>query len=242
MLRRFGDLHVLDERNGMHIRTGGSGERTFALVHGIGASSVYFRPLAEELAKHGRVFLLELPGHGKNLEPKHPLSMGEFAEAAWRAFDRFHAGEPTIVGHSMGCQVAVEMGIQRPGGRAVALLAPTVNNAEHSVPLQGLRLLQDTMREPWGVNGIITRDYLRCGVRWWLKTLKEMMAHRIEDRIGLLEREVVIVGGERDPIAPPEWLHRLAAHSRLARVVVVQKAPHVMMYTNPAVVARVLLQ
>jgi pimeloyl-ACP methyl ester carboxylesterase len=233
---------VLDERNGMHVRTGGSGDRTFALVHGIGASSVYFRPLAEELAKHGRVFLLELPGHGKNFEPRHPLSMAEFAEASWRAFDRFDAGQPMIVGHSMGCQVAVEMGIQRPDGPAVALLAPTVNNAEHSVPLQGLRLLQDTAREPWGVNGIITRDYLRCGVPWWLKTLKEMMAHRIEERAALLERDVVIVGGERDPIAPPEWLHRLGARFRSARVVVVHGAPHVMMYTNPAVVARILLE
>lgn len=233
---------MLDERNGIHVRTGGSGERTFVLVHGIGASSVYFRPLAEELAKHSRVFLLELPGHGKNLEPKRPLSMGEFAEAAWRAFDRFEAGQPTIVGHSMGCQVAVEMGIQRQGRERVALLAPTVNTAEHSVPLQGLRLLQDTLREPWDVNGIITRDYLRCGVPWWLKTLHEMMAHRIEERIGLLEREVLIVGGERDPIAPPDWLHRLAARARSPRVVVVQRAPHVMMYTDPRVVARLLLE
>jgi pimeloyl-ACP methyl ester carboxylesterase len=69
-----------------------------------------------------------------------------------------------------------------------------------------------------------------------------MMAHRIEERAALLERDVVIVGGERDPIAPPEWLHRLGARFRSARVVVVHGAPHVMMYTNPAVVARILLE
>ncbi|WP_052207099.1 alpha/beta fold hydrolase [Sinomonas humi] len=237
----FGELHVLDERHGVEMRTGGDGERAFALVHGIGASSVYFGPLAHELARHARVYLLELPGHGRNLEPRRALTMAEFAETAWSAFDRFGVRHPVIVGHSMGCQVAVEMGIQRSGPEPIALLAPTVNTAERSVVMQGLRLAQDTLREPREVNRIITNDYFRCGAKWWLKTLREMMAHHIEERIGHVERKVLLVGGEKDPIAPPEWLRTLASLCRAPEVAVLADQPHVMMYTRPEEVARLLL-
>lgn len=238
----FGELHVLDKRHGIEVRTGGDGERAFALVHGIGASSVYFGPLAHELARHARVYLLELPGHGRNLEPRRALSMAEFAETAWGAFDRLGEGHPAVVGHSMGCQVAVEMGIQRPGPEPIALLAPTVNTAEHSVVMQGLRLAQDTLRESGGVNRIITNDYFRCGARWWLKTLRSMMEHRIEERIGHLDRKVLLVGGEKDPIAPPAWLHTLASLCRAPEVAIVEGEPHVMMYHRPAEVAQFLLE
>lgn len=238
----FGELHVLDERHGVEMRTGGEGERAFALVHGIGVSSVYFGPLAHELAKHARVYLLELPGHGRNHEPRRALTMAEFAEIAWASFDRFEARHPVIVGHSMGCQIAVEMGLQRPGPETIALLAPTVNAAERAVVLQGLRLAQDTLREPRGVNAIIANDYYRCGVRWWLKTLREMLAHHIEERIAHVERRVLLVGGEKDPIAPPEWLHALASRCRSPEVAVLADQPHVMMYTRPEAVARILLE
>ncbi|WP_336852219.1 alpha/beta hydrolase [Sinomonas albida] len=63
-----------------------------------------------------------------------------------------------------------------------------------------------------------------------------------EERIADVERRVLLVGGEKDPIAPPEWLHALASRCRSPEVAVLADQPHVMMYTRPEAVARILLE
>ena len=45
----------------LNVRTvDGEGDETFVLVHGLGVSSHYFGPLAEQLVRHGRVVVLNL--------------------------------------------------------------------------------------------------------------------------------------------------------------------------------------
>ncbi|GAB4099432.1 alpha/beta hydrolase [Sinomonas halotolerans] len=241
MPRRFGERRVAEGATELWVYSGGDGPREFALVHGIGVSAVYYRRLAGALAVHGRVHLVELPGFGKAREPRRPLTMEEFAEAAWSALDALGVREPLLIGHSMGAQVVVEMAIQRPGTRSIALLAPTVNAAERTVPLQALRLAQDAALEPPGVKPIVLWDYARCGVSWWVATLREMMRHRIEERLPLVEASVLIVGGRRDPICPIPWLRRLASLSSRARLVIVPREAHVMMYRGARSVAAELL-
>jgi pimeloyl-ACP methyl ester carboxylesterase len=56
------------------------GARTYVLVHGIGVSSRYFRPLAAELAQTGRVFLVDLPGYGAAPDPRRTVTIEDHAE------------------------------------------------------------------------------------------------------------------------------------------------------------------
>ena len=242
MRSKFGERQVVDGDINLWAYSGGSGPRTFVLVHGIGVSSVYYRPLAEELAQHGRVHVLELPGFGKARTPRRPLSMDEFAEKAWKALEALGASEPILIGHSMGCQVVVEMAIQRPSQQPIALLGATVNVRERSVLKQALRLAHDSAIEPLGVTPIVFGDYIRCGVPWYLETLREMMRHRIEQRIPLVESPVLLVCGRRDPISPPAWNDTLARLARRGRSVVVPREAHVVMYRGASVVAHYLLE
>jgi pimeloyl-ACP methyl ester carboxylesterase len=100
------------------LRTSGSGPETYVLIHGIGVSSRYFRPLAAELARTATVHTIDLPGHGVVPKPKHALSVPQYAEAVWAALAERGVGQPVLVGHSMGAQIAVEMASPRstPGG------------------------------------------------------------------------------------------------------------------------------
>lgn len=242
MPKPFGELFEFAGPGAFRIRGAGRGPGEFVLVHGIGASAAYFRPLAERLSAAGRVHVIELPGHGKKLEPKRPLSMGEFARATWRVLDSVCGESPMLVGHSMGTQVVVEMALQRPGIRKAALLAPTVNERERTVPRQALRLLQDGLIEPWGLKAILARDYALCGPRWWALTLGEMMAHRIEERISHVEADLLIVAGEKDPTSPPAWARQLERAAPRARTAVIKGAPHSLMYRDADEVARLLLE
>ena len=241
-MRRFGERQVVNGDVNLWVYSGGSGPRTFVLVHGIGVSSVYYRPLAQELSRHGRVHVLELPGFGKARTPRRPLSMDEFAEEAWKALDALGASDPILIGHSMGCQVVVEMAIQRPRPQPIALLGPTVNVRERTILRQALRLAQDSIIEPLGVTPIVFGDYVRCGVPWYVESLKEMMRHRIEQRLPLVEAPVLLVCGRRDPISPPAWNETLASLARNGRSVVVPREAHVVMYRGARVVAHYLLE
>lgn len=234
------DLPGLGQRD-VFIAQAGDGGDAYVLVHGIGVSSRYFLPLARELALHDSVYVLEMPGFGKTDEPHSPLSMEEFARVVWEALDQAGVESAVLVGHSMGCQVVTEMAIQRPTAvRRVVLLAPTVDAAACTVRQQGWRLLLDSLREPPAVNRVVLTDYVRCGIRWYLKTLRKMMEHHLQERIGLVSAPVLIVGGTRDPIAPRPWLDELASLAPDADISLVDGAAHVMMYRRPEAVASTL--
>ncbi|ASN52782.1 alpha/beta fold hydrolase [Sinomonas sp. R1AF57] len=241
-MRRFGERQVVEGGRELWVYSGGAGSRDYVLVHGIGVSSLYYRPLAEVLAAHGRVHVVELPGFGKSLTPRRPLSIEDFAETAWEALDTLGIRDPVLIGHSMGAQVVVEMAIDRPSPRPIVLLGPTVNVRERTVPRQALRLTWDSIIEPFGVTPIVFGDYIRCGVPWYVRTLREMMRHRIEQRIPLVEAPILLMSGRRDPISPPSWLRTLAGLARSARTAVLDREAHVLMFRGAREVARSIVQ
>lgn len=225
------------------IETQGAGPDEFVLVHGIGMSPRYFNPLAGELAAAATVHGLHLPGFGRTRRPRHSLPIEEFGRLAADALRNTASGPAIVVGHSMGCQVAVEMALADPGAvRALVLLGPTTNRRERTAWQQGLRLGQDTLREPPRVNWTVFSDYARCGPRWYFATVPHMVGHRLEERLPLVRVPVLLMRGERDPIAPRSWLAELQAASPAAAVAEVPGQAHVLMYRSPQPVARYCLE
>src|SRR6187551_1240 len=88
--------------------------RSYVLVHGIGVSSRYFRPLAVELAKTGRVFLIDLPGYGAAPDPRRDVPLSAHAGVLAGFLRESGLVEPVLVGHSMGTQVVSLLGQQYP--------------------------------------------------------------------------------------------------------------------------------
>lgn len=217
----------------------GATERpAYVLVHGIGVSARYYRPLAEHLARSGHVFVPDLPGFGGSPRPERALSVPQLAGLVADLISDRGMAAPVVVGHSMGAQVVTELVAAHPGiaSRAV-LLGPVVNTRERSVLRQAGRLFEDGFHEPLRVNALLTADYLRCGMRWYAATMPHMFRYRIEERLPQATAPVVLVRGEHDPIAPLEWIRRLAAAAPRGTPVQVAGAGHVVMYTEPAAVA-----
>ena len=223
------------------IRTYGSGPDPLVLVHGIGASARYFGPLVAEASRTRTVHTVELPGFGSTRSPDRTLTMAGFAEIACVALRAAGIGRAQWVGHSMGCQVVTEMALHAPDlVSSVVLLAPTINRGERRAILQGLRLLQDCLREPPAINRILLTDYLRAGPRWYLKTMPRMVEHRLEERLGKVRAPLTLVRGVRDPIVPSRWLGELAQARPGAVVLELPGQPHVCMFTRPARAAALL--
>jgi pimeloyl-ACP methyl ester carboxylesterase len=215
------------------------GGRPFVLVHGIGVSSRYFHPSAAQLAKYGTAYLVDLPGYGSAPNPHRDVSIADHAGVLARHLEAEGIENPVLVGHSMGTQVVTQLVYEHPEVTdRIVLLAPTMDPVARGFWHATGRLMRDILtREPPEVNAIVSVDYFfRCGIPYFLKQTKHLLADRIEDRLPLLDVKGLVIRGDRDCISPAPWSRRVAELLKDGSYAEVP-GPHVIMYTDPPKVA-----
>jgi len=117
-------------------------------------------------------------GHGRSAAPADPDRIDIPAHAADLGAVRRHVGDPpcVLIGHSMGCQVALEAYRQRPEGiRGMVLLCGTFGNATstfHGVPLLDIilpKLVEVSQKAPDLVRAVWSRLPPRLALKVALK-------------------------------------------------------------------------
>jgi 2-hydroxy-6-oxonona-2,4-dienedioate hydrolase len=215
--------------------------RDVVLVHGLGVSSRYMKPLADELERSFRVFAPDLPGFGSAPTPERALDVRELAVALRALMERARIDNAIVVGNSMGCQIMVELADLWPESMCAAvLLGPTIDaTAKH--PLAHIwRLFKDQFREPATLVPMQAFDYLRNGpLRTW-DTFQHALRHDMLGRIDRIRVPSVIMRGEHDEIVSREWVEMLASRMPRARVVEVPGAGHALNYNSPLRVGAVV--
>jgi len=210
----------------------------FVLVHGIGMSSRYFAPLADELARIGTVWTVDLPGYGSAPNPRRDVSIDDHAAALAGFLESSGIHDPVLIGHSMGCQVVAALAVANPGvSDRLVLMAPAINPAERSVAHQAFRLAQDALVEPPRANWVVFSDYLfRSGPLYFLRQMRHMLDDAIEARLPAITARTLVIVGDQDAIVPTDWAEevtRLLPNGTL-RIV---RGPHVIMFTDPVAIA-----
>lgn len=208
---------------------------TLVLVHGIGVSHRYFEPFMRAMrGRRVNVVALDLPGYGLARDPDDTLTIDQLADLVNQFVRDQGYPDCTIVGHSMGSQIAVEAVCRDEElYHGAILLAPTINRSERKLHLQAWRLLQDTLREPIGVNWIVLTDYLRMGIGRYLRTSRSMLNDKLEEDITRPRLPVVVVNGTRDPICPDEWAEHLVECAHDAELAEIDGGAHVFQYSHP---------
>jgi pimeloyl-ACP methyl ester carboxylesterase len=220
--------------------TGGMqrGRPVFVIIHGVGLSHRVYGDLATELSRHGAVIGVDLPGFGGLPTPHETLSVEDQAALVARLLARLGVRRYVVIGHSMGAQVALELSLIDPAGAsALALVGPVVDPAGRSALMQGLALARDSAKEPPSTNLRVLRDYLACGMPWFLTQVREMLRYRTDERIELVGVPLLVVRGENDPIASQPWCDWLAARSPRGVSAAIPGHRHVVAHTAPAAVA-----
>lgn len=251
-LHNVGSMHPVSRRDididGLtaHAFTSGSNDpaaATFVLIHGIGMSHRYFARLQQQLSSHGRVHSIDLPGFGATPHPEHPLSIEEYGSVLLRVLVELQVHSCTLVGHSMGTQFVVETARLAPAlASGLVLMGPVVDPRRRTLVQQGLALALDGLREPPSANWYVFTDYLRCGIRWYLKVLPAMMNYRTEQAIGDVHCPVLVLRGGNDPIAGQEWCRMLARNAPGARVLSLPGHAHVVQQSAPKRVAEAVIR
>lgn len=214
------------------------------LVHGIGMSHRYLSRLHAELAVTTRVVSVDLPGFAGLPKPRRHADVG--VQSMGRALADVIAtlGESRIVlvGHSMGAQWAIEAAAHRPEPlTALVIIGPVSDERHRTVAAQGRALALDTFGETPLINTIVFTDYLRCGVPWYLRQVREMVAYPVEKRLRRLTLPVLVMRGGDDPIAGREWCRRLRDSAGVSRLVEIPRGHHVVQQSAPRSVADAIL-
>lgn len=97
----------------LHYRTFGAGGPPVIILHGLFGSSRNWLSISKKLAEHYQVITLDLRNHG---ESPHVDGMSYPAMAAdvFLLAESLGLDEYTLIGHSMGGKVAMQMALERP--------------------------------------------------------------------------------------------------------------------------------
>jgi pimeloyl-ACP methyl ester carboxylesterase len=128
------------------------------LLHGIAGSSRGWEHVIPAVAEHAHVIAPDLLGHGESAKPRGDYSLGAFASGLRDLMAALGHDKATIVGHSLGGGVAMQLAYQHPElcerlvlvssgglGREVTpvLRAATLPGAEWVLPLLAHRRVLD---------------------------------------------------------------------------------------------------
>ena len=163
----------------------GSGTQTFVLVHGIGMGRSVFADLTRHLVPHGQVVAIDLPGYGKAPEPPKILTIERNADVVAALLAERAYPDVTLIGHSMGAQIAVEVAVRHPGVvNRIVLAGPTVDPRARRAAAQFGRLAKDIAIENPIVWARGARAYRHAGPNLRTK-MRAMLAHQIEGSLPL---------------------------------------------------------
>ncbi|MEZ4464010.1 MAG: alpha/beta hydrolase [bacterium] len=127
-------LSALNEAYGLpadtaitYVELNPEGKRTLVFIHGLGSYLKFWRAQLDTFAGKGyRVIAVDLPGYGKSSKPAtFPYTMVAQADAVRALVQHLGLEKPTLVGHSMGGQIALTYAIRWPAEPgALVLTAP----------------------------------------------------------------------------------------------------------------------
>jgi non-heme chloroperoxidase len=230
MLDVFADgEHAIRASDGTHIfyRTIGDGPATLLFLHGWGGSGsgAFWNPMKRHLDSDGRrMVLVDLRGHARSDHTRDGFTTERVAQDVFEVADYLGASEIVLVAFSMSGRWAQWMACTEPA-RIIGqlLIAPAP-----AIPLP----LTEEMLDGW-IRTTRTRATFEGFVRQFTKnelasdlvddyfasiqsspehSLREsfrMCCHAaFADRLTAIRAATLVVGGQHDPILPPDYLRQ----------------------------------
>ncbi|MEO8450898.1 MAG: alpha/beta fold hydrolase, partial [Gemmatimonadota bacterium] len=125
-------------RSGLWFQEMGSGPAV-VLIHGADLDSRSFGPVAERLAPAHRVILLDLRFHGRSRDSGGPFS---FEGDVLEVLDAAGVDRATLVGHSLGSAVALDVALARPDRvERLVLIGPSIGGRPASKMPAGMEAM-----------------------------------------------------------------------------------------------------
>jgi pimeloyl-ACP methyl ester carboxylesterase len=100
--------------------------QTLVFIHGLASGLPVWRKNIQKLKTKYRCIAIDLPGHGYSSDGSLPYNMNFYADVVLGFLNTLRLSNATLIGHSMGGQIAVIAALKRPDlVRSLVLAAPS---------------------------------------------------------------------------------------------------------------------
>lgn len=133
-----GDVHIAFE-----VRGPADDPVPVVLVHGLGYGRWGWEPVADRLAQHRRVVLLDNRGIGASSVPPGPYTSAQMADDVLAVVEGLGVDRVQVVGASLGGMIAQQVALARPSlvERLVLVCTTPGGDVAHPIPAATLDLL-----------------------------------------------------------------------------------------------------
>lgn len=204
------------------------------LIHGLSGSMLWWKRNATALAKHYRVYLVDLPGFGSMARSSKCLTLVKIASWLYKWMETIGIRQAHLVGHSMGGYISLWLAAHHPHlvSRLILIspaVLPQVNSVfEYIVPLlTSVRFLTPHFFP------ILVYDALRAGPFLLFRTACDLVAVDGREEIRKINVPTLLVWGEDDSLVPLKIGTLLRQEMRNVNFLLLKRAGHVSMFDQP---------
>lgn len=238
--------------------------RPVVFLHGYPLTHEIFSPQLESISRAYHVVLLDFPGYGLAQGQPIPRSLTGFADFVHDLLAERFPGPVSLVGHSFGGYVALELARKHPEQLASLVLADTRARADTPVAREKRLATAKRLEEPREhldpgevVRGLLARSTW-SNDRALVERLTEMVAgvasrtiiatlRAIADRpdltpiLSTVHVPTLVIWGEEDQLIPPAESQEIVAHVVGCRGVGIPSAGHLPSLESPAAFSGAIL-
>jgi pimeloyl-ACP methyl ester carboxylesterase len=226
-------------------------------LHGYPLHHAIWEPQLKALAAHHRIILIDLPGYGASSGHSVPTTQAGFAEAVRATLESIGATPATLVGHSFGGYVALQLhhdhpalfrrlvlvstrsGADTPEAKAkrLATVARLGSPSEHlDYPATVSALVAPATEAAGGPTIELIRSIVQSVSNPTIVATLQAIADRPDLTASLRTVRVptLVVWGERDRLIPPDQTQAMVGEIRSARGVGIPEAGHLSSLEQPS--------
>lgn len=201
------------------------------LVHGLSASSRWWVRNIPALARRYRVYLLDLPGFGIMRRYRRRFALDELASRIVAWMEATGIKQAHLMGHSMGGYICLRIAARYPERiKRLVLVSPAGIPHVRSVYGYIIPLLVAFRYFKPGFFYILISDALRAGPRTILRATQDLLTRDIRDCLHDVTAPTLLVWGEHDSLVPPVFGPILQHEIKDARLLILKRAGHVVMF------------
>lgn len=250
---RVGDIEL-------HYESYGLGDPVL-LLHGLGSSTMDWKPQITAISQHYQVVAVDFRGHGQSDKPAGPYSIPDFAADIANLLSQLGLGPMHVVGISMGGMVAFQLAVDAPEHvRSLVIINSGPEFPSHTLKAKlviqsrlfmlkfmGMRRLGTAIAkrlfpkpEHRPLRDMFVDRFSRNDPRAYENSVRAIARFSVADRLDRIRCPVLVVSSDRDytPVSAKQaYLPQLAS----ATLVVIRDAGHACTLDQPDQVNAALL-
>jgi pimeloyl-ACP methyl ester carboxylesterase len=216
--------------------TGGEGDRTLALIHGVNDHAGTWSLVAPALMQAHRLVIPDLPGHGESEPKTGPLDLQHLVDRLAAVLDAEHVTRVSLVGNSMGAWISILYTLAHPsrvaalflesgGGLAIPLgVSLVASTRDEAVPILQAVHGPSAQFPDWAIDALITRSSDSPMLRL---IAGGMMSYFIDDRLAGIRVPTTVIWGANDGVVTRAYIEQVHAGIAGARLCIIDDAAHI---------------